>query len=278
MGEKPINISILSDNNAAPGLRAEHGFSLWIETEGVHLLFDTGSSDLFIENAKNMKVDLKMIDALILSHGHYDHTGGIKSLFEVAAPPKIYLHPSALKTRYSFHEEACHPVSMPEESLKIVSHLTAGQLGWVSSNLKLSSHVGINGVIPRVTDFEDTGGRFYLDQNMSQIDIIEDDMTLWFETNEGLVICTGCCHSGLINTLQYITQLSGTKKIKSIVGGLHLLDANQRRLSRTVAELGCYDIQTLVPCHCTGDGAVSYLKEHLHCKVIPGYAGLILSL
>jgi 7,8-dihydropterin-6-yl-methyl-4-(beta-D-ribofuranosyl)aminobenzene 5'-phosphate synthase len=97
-------------------------------------------------------------------------------------------------------------------------------------------------------------------------------MAFWIKTRRGLVVCIGCCHAGIINTLQYIVGLTGEKRIHTIVGGLHLLNAQEEQLHKVVSELKQFDIETIIPCHCTGDQAYTHLATACNC--IKGYAGM----
>ena len=100
MGALPIAITILVDNQAGPGLTTEHGFSLWIEADGRHILFDTGQGPALPMNARTIGVDLRKTDLLVLSHGHYDHTGGMPHFLHVATNPHGYFHPGVVLPRY----------------------------------------------------------------------------------------------------------------------------------------------------------------------------------
>lgn len=106
--------------------------------------------------------------------------------------------------------------------------------------------------MPRQSDFEDVGGPFFLDPDSHAGDLIEDDQSMWFETDDGLVILLGCCHAGLSNTVEHIRKFSGIQKVKGIIGGMHLVNADQNRLDRTFAVMKEWKPAFLVPCHCTG--------------------------
>jgi 7,8-dihydropterin-6-yl-methyl-4-(beta-D-ribofuranosyl)aminobenzene 5'-phosphate synthase len=112
------------------------------------------------------------------------------------------------------------------------------------------------GTIPRITDFEDTGGPFFLDPCCSMPDSLDDDQAIFFETLQGLVIVLGCAHSGVINTLRYIDELSGGKPIHAVIGGMHLVQASPERISRTIEEFRRMNVQWFMPGHCTGMAAM----------------------
>ncbi len=269
-------ITILSDNHAEMPLLSEHGLALWIETGGKRVLLDTGQGAALTHNASLLGVSLAETDVLVLSHGHYDHTGGVPDVLREAPNADVYLHPAAFLPRYSVRGGKPKSVQIQGAAMSsIVSHPEA-LVHWVSGPVFSAGGCSLTGPIPRITGFEDTGGPFYLDPGGNNPDLIEDDMAVWFDSEDGLVVCTGCCHSGIINTLHYIISLSGQSRIKQVVGGLHLVGAGQERLERTAEALNEMQIEELVPCHCTGDHAVEYLSGNLTCRVRPGYAGLIL--
>ncbi len=261
------------DNRAAPGLIGEHGLSLWIEAEGKHILFDTGQGGAFEANARALGVDISKTDILVLSHGHYDHTGGIPQVLKAAGGVEVYCHQGVVAPRFSIRNGTPKPIQMPSESIAAIDNLPAHGIHWVSEPVLVSERIGVTGPIPRETNYEDTGGPFYLDPAGKQADPIDDDLALWITTQDGLIVCVGCCHAGLVNTLNYIRRISKDTRIRSVIGGFHLRSASSQRLDRTVAVLQSLKPETVVPCHCTGENAVAALCRALGSRVSPGAAG-----
>lgn len=266
MGASPIAITILVDNQAGPGLTTEHGFSLWIEADGHHILFDTGQGPALPVNAGTLGVDLRQTDMVVLSHGHYDHTGGIPHVLQVAPNAHVYCHPGVVQPRYSLRNGSPKPAHMPSEAMAALDRLPEKNLHWTSEAVRLSENIGLTGPIPRQTTFEDTGGAFFLDPEARHADPIEDDLALWIRTDQGLVVCVGCCHAGIINTLTHVRRLSGVAPIRAVIGGLHLLNADRRRLNHTLAAMQTMPIETVIPCHCTGDRAMDELEAVMGAK------------
>jgi 7,8-dihydropterin-6-yl-methyl-4-(beta-D-ribofuranosyl)aminobenzene 5'-phosphate synthase len=137
----------------------------------------------------------------------------------------------------------------------------------------LTKNTNVTGPIPRETEFEDTGGAFFLDPEGTRPDPIEDDIALWIRTGEGIVLCVGCSHAGLVNTLHHVQRLADGQSIRAVIGGFHLLHAGRDRLERTLASLRPSKIDMLVPCHCTGARAVEALQGAFGKRVSPGAAG-----
>lgn len=273
MSRQKTSVTILSDNHADSGLEAEHGLALWIEVDGQHILFDTGRGEAMPRNVERLGIDVSQADSVTLSHGHYDHTGNVPWALGLAPNAPLFLHPSALRSRYSIHETP-KQIGMPGSSVEAVQNLPGARRRWVSEPITLSTHVWLTGVVPRETAYEDTGGPFFLDEAGRETDEIPDDLSLWVQTPAGLVICLGCCHAGVINTLRYIVETSGDGRIIALLGGMHLSHASERRIMRTAEALKEYTISHLCPCHCTGDAACAYLAEHLGSAVQPGYTGM----
>lgn len=269
-----IRITLIVDNKADKGLVSEHGLAMWIETGDKNILLDTGQGGALLPNADGLGIDLRETDILVLSHGHYDHTGSVADVLQKAPHADTYLHPGAFLPRYSLRGGTPNSVQMPGVSMSAIISHPEEKVHWVNGLTITSEGINLTASIPRDTDFEDTGGAFFLDPGGKRPDPITDDLALWITTDEGLIICTGCCHSGIINTLRHITRSAGESRVKRIIGGLHLVNADRERLAKTVEELNKFDIEELVPCHCTGDDAVEYLSENLDCRVIQGYAGM----
>ncbi|AQQ10001.1 metallo-beta-lactamase/flavodoxin domain-containing protein [Sedimentisphaera cyanobacteriorum] len=273
-----MKITILVDNNSAEGLGSEHGLSMFLEAGGSKVLFDAGQTELLAENADNLGVDLSSIDYIVLSHGHYDHTGGLGYVLKRAEKAKLYCHEGLLKARYSLKTLGAHSVAVQEEIKKAIENLPTERKIWYEQPLTIPGGINLTGTVPRITAFEDTGGNFFLDREGRYIDELEDDISLWAETPRGLVIVLGCCHSGIVNTIRRIQDISEKTKIDTVVGGMHLVHAGQERLRGTVEDLSQMDIKCLVPCHCTGDYAAEYLKNNLNCEVQQGFAGMKLEI
>lgn len=269
-----FKLTVVVDNKGAEGLAVEHGYCLHIETPSGNLLLDTGQKDALIPNCESLGIALEDVSTLVLSHGHYDHTGGVSQVIRSNREVEIYLHSAAFHPRYSLDGEKPNIVKMPLKAMEAVMNHNDLKVHWLTRPLSPLPGVGITGPISRNCDFEDTGGRFYLDPAGREVDTIRDDVALWLHGEDGLVVCLGCCHAGLVNTLEYITARTGEKRISTIIGGMHLLHADTTRLEKTVQALSGYDIGRIIACHCSGDEAVRYLAENLSCEVSAGYAGL----
>lgn len=273
MTSSDTRITIIVDNHAGEGLTGEHGLSMWIKTAGKTILFDTGQGSAFGRNAHLLGINLSETDALVLSHGHHDHTGGIAQVLREAPEVDVYCHPGVVRPRYAIRKEAAKAIQMPRESKAAMDTLSSKHLHWVQDPLMLSDSIGITGHVPRKTDFEDTGGPFYLDPEGKRPDLIDDDLALWIRTDQGLVVCLGCCHAGLVNTIRHVRSISGTERIRAIIGGLHLMNADRQRIEQTVDALQSFSPEIIVPCHCTGDNAMALLLNALGERVVTGVSG-----
>lgn len=268
-------IRVLVDNRAAEGLAAEHGFSLWLEVSGRRVLFDTGQGAALVPNAAALGCDLSQVDVLLLSHGHYDHTGAVADVVRLAPSSRIFCHSNVFVPRYSIRpDEAPRAISMALPSGEALFSVPDGRVQWVTRPRLIADGIGISGPVPRRHSLEDTGGPFFLDPDGCTPDSISDDLSLWIETPRGLVVFTGCCHSGLVNTVEHIREASGVEKIHGIIGGLHLVNASRERIEFTCSALREWNPAFVVPCHCTGEEANSYLRAALGDRVTAGYAGL----
>jgi 7,8-dihydropterin-6-yl-methyl-4-(beta-D-ribofuranosyl)aminobenzene 5'-phosphate synthase len=272
MHEATIDIVVDNQASSSHGLCGEHGLAVWITFARRRILFDSGQKALF-PNAEKLGIDLGAADLLVLSHGHYDHAGGAAEVIKNTPGLRVYLHPAALDKRFSFREGNFKFIGMPETVKTALGSIPPGNVHWVTSSMTIANGVGLSGPIPRLTEYEDTGGPFYLDAEAKISDPISDDLALWFRSDRGLVVVVGCSHAGLINTLHQVQQASGETQLHAVIGGFHLNMASELRLQHTVNALKKFAPEIIVPCHCTGDLAIKTLIKTFGEKVKPGFAG-----
>lgn len=268
-----VTITVLAENMAqGMGLLGEHGLSLWIETPETCVLFDTGQGLALPHNAEALGLDMECVDAIVLSHGHYDHTGGLHHALSEMPHVRMFLHPSALATRFGRREGISREIGMPAHVRGAVEERRTS-ITWTRGPTEVASGMFVTGPIPRRSGFEDTGGPFFLDADGTVPDPIEDDQAMWIETPGGIVVLLGCAHSGVVNTLNHIQQQIGRKPIRAIVGGMHLGSASDERVSRTIESLSQLGIDGIWPCHCTGATATAQLMAALGDRCHPCSVG-----
>ena len=263
-----FRITLLVDHRAvSPALATEHGLSFLLELGELVILFDTGASDAFLRNGDHLGIPLDRVAHVILSHGHWDHTGGIQAALDRAPGAQLYLHPQALGPKFSRHpERPVREIGFPKASWSAVCPL-AHRVNWTTAPLRLFREVGLTGPIPRRRPLEDVSGPFFLDREGCHPDPLVDDQALWIQTPSGLVVVLGCAHAGVVNTLEYVQRITGETRIRAVLGGLHLVNASEQRLSFTVEALQRLEVEAIFPCHCSGESGVATLQKYLGDRV-----------
>ncbi|HAI11406.1 MAG TPA: MBL fold metallo-hydrolase [Phycisphaerales bacterium] len=258
---RTFTITTLVENTATGrNIRAEHGLSYWIEADGHCILFDTAQTpDVLMHNARRLKFDFADVEAVVLSHGHYDHTGGLMAVLDEAKHPRLYLHPDALAKRYSQHTGGVMVDVGVAGGLSRAMLADKAEIVWTQSPTEIVPGLWVTGQVPRINQFEDTGGDFYLDAKAQQVDPIVDDQSIFFDTGQGVVVLLGCAHAGVINTLTHIRLLTNDRPIYAVIGGMHLLHASEERMTQTIESFRALNVQLLAPTHCTGPFAAARL-------------------
>jgi 7,8-dihydropterin-6-yl-methyl-4-(beta-D-ribofuranosyl)aminobenzene 5'-phosphate synthase len=255
-----VTITTLVENTVnLGGLRAEHGLSFLVRAGGKKLLFDTGQSDLLLHNARKMGLALEDLDAIAFSHGHYDHTGGLEAVCQVALQARVFSHPAALAPKFTVNLDGTSRfVGLAPGSVELLRK-PERRMTWTTKPTEVMPGLFVTGEIPRANAFEDTGGRFFLDTGCTRPDPLIDDQALYFDTEGGLVVILGCAHSGAINTLDYIREITHGRPVDTILGGMHLLAAGPERMKPTIDALRRCAPKRIIPAHCTGSSATAQL-------------------
>ncbi len=251
---------LVEDTTGGHELRAEHGLALWIEFGTRKILFDTGQSDMLLHNAQVLGVDLSQVEAIVLSHGHYDHVGGLEKLLEIAPAVPVYLHPQALQPKFAGSERNSREIGIqPKMAALLERRLRDGRGTYTEGPTEIFPGAWVTGQIPRRSTFEDTGGPFFANRNATRPDALLDDQALVLKTGAGLVVVLGCAHAGVVNTLDYVAELFPGQAVQTVLGGMHLIRASQARIAHTIQAIRRLDVQRIVPGHCTGREAVREL-------------------
>lgn len=274
-----MKLTVLVDNNTLIDkyFVAEPGLSFYIEDEGKKILFDLGYSGIFIENALKMSVDLKHIDNLVFSHGHLDHTWGLSSYIKYIndlvfenknfKKPEIIAHPQAFDSK--IHEEKGEVGSLisKDKLAKFFSLNLSDKPYWITNKLVFL------GEIPRVTDFEGKcTSKVMISED--QHDCLLDDTALVYDSSQGLVIITGCSHSGICNIIEYTKSLFPDKPIFDVIGGFHMLGTGKSQMQLILDYFKKQNITRIHPCHCTDLAAKIAFSEVVKVKEVG--VGLVL--
>ena len=240
-----MKLTVLCDNNTFIDnyLLGEPALSFFIENNDDKILFDLGYSNVYKQNAKKLSIDLSKVEAIAFSHGHDDHTKGLK-YFDFNSKPTIYFCNGCFDKKMSDGIEISAPYSLDEMKKKFKMKQT-------DKPFEISENLFYLGHIPRVTDFEKANPNLLTFKGKEWIvDSFTDDTAMVYDGENGLTVITGCSHSGICNIISYAKSLFG-KPVKQVIGGFHLLELN-KDAEKAIKFLKKEKIEELYPCHCTG--------------------------
>ncbi len=244
-----MKLVVLSEVKAMDGFGSEHGLSFLIEVDQEKVLFDTGASDLYLKNAQKLGIDPNRVDTIVLSHGHWDHGDGLQ--FTEGLP--LVCHPGCFVTR--FRKSGFGNIGLALSQQEIESRF---ELKTSAEPVRLTEHLWFLGEIPRVNDFEARSTRYVLEGG--QEDFLTDDSGLVCITDRGLVVISGCAHSGICNMVEHARQLTGINRVEGVIGGFHLRAVNDQA-RKTIEYLKYTEVRRIYPSHCTMDPALSQFYD-----------------
>lgn len=251
-----MRVTCVVDNTARRSSTywGEHGAAFLIEREGQRLLFDTGQSgQVLLHNLRESGIEPTEINTLVLSHAHYDHTGGLAALLREAPDLPLYAHPDVFRPRYSRRERGMEPIGIPWTRAAITAQ---AQLHLDAAPIEVAPGIWTTGEISPRMELEGRSTRHFIREGDRWVpDPYRDDMSLLLKTGAGWVVICGCCHAGLLNTLAVVQRHFGGK-IHAILGGTHLISASETDLNHIITQLEHeYGRPLLYPNHCTGEKA-----------------------
>ncbi len=257
-----LRLTVICENSVAGpfGLIGEHGWSCYVETGDCRLLFDTGQGLGVVPNSLTLKKDLRSIDAIVLSHGHYDHTSGLPAVIGISGPKPVYAHPDVFLSRYWKKGDVIREIGLryKKEYLEGIG----AQFKKVIDFREIYPGIYVTGEVPKITEFEPPDPNMQLnDPETGWIqDHLKDDLSIVIDTDKGLFVILGCAHAGMINILKHIGKSLPGRPIHTVMGGTHLGLADPAQFGATLAALEEFDIKRLGASHCTGleNGAKLY--------------------
>lgn len=274
-----ITITTLVDNTSQNDqLAGEHGLSVYIETGKRKILFDTGKSDLYFTNACKLNINLQEVDTAIISHGHYDHIGGLTHFLKLNSKAKVYLQKAIFDHQYlSIKGEKINQIGYSEDLMKFQDRFIFLEDDvTIDENLIFIKKIASNYSKPKGNKL-----LFVTDGETVNNDSFEHEMLFAIETDNTLIMFSGCAHNGILNMIYTLKKHFPEKEIKAIHGGLHLIEPNLFTETESDEELMeiAQNIQLLAPHatiytgHCTGENAINKIKEVLANNLKSFYAG-----
>ncbi len=263
-----LSLTVLSENRVnKPNLLAEQGLSIFVSTPASNILFDTGQLYATLHNARQLGIDLGSTSQIFLSHGHYDHVGGLRYISREIKLPEIICHPNLFNKKYRLIDDERIDIGVPWDKTELEEG--GVKFGFRTHSKEIMPDVWVSGEIPRLTGYE-VIDETYQERILESFihDHLHDDMSLVLNTTRGLVILLGCGHAGVVNTIKHAMRMVNESRIHLIMGGMHLQRATDEKIGKIIQALAKLDPDFIIPLHCTGFRAINQMFNTFHERVL----------
>jgi 7,8-dihydropterin-6-yl-methyl-4-(beta-D-ribofuranosyl)aminobenzene 5'-phosphate synthase len=273
-----MKITALIENKARQGLACEHGLAVHIEFQGINYLLDTGASDQFVENAKQLSIDLSLIKVAFLSHSHYDHSGGYHGFFQENSVAKVYLQEEAKENCYAKILWFKQYIGIPESILTTFNN----RFVYVNKNTEVAPGVWLIRHTTKGLERIAKKAHFYREGKMGlRADDLLHEQSLVFVENECVVILNSCCHAGVDHVVEEVLEVFPGHKVLAMIGGFHLMglrgpkskSISKRKIETLGQRLIDLRVQEIYTGHCTGDPAFEILYKKFSNQIHHFHAG-----
>ena len=273
-------ITVICENRAAApvGVAGEYGFAALIEKDGEKILFDTGQGIALKSNAAALRTDLSRVNQLVLSHGHFDHTGGLAQALTASGGAEVVAHPDIFDSKYSripFGTETRHfYIGIPYRREFLESSLGAS-FSMKTDYTEIAPGVWFSGEIPRKIAFEKPDAALMVKREGRFVeDPMLDDASILVETDSGPVIVAGCAHAGIVNVMNHFREKTGHNSFHAVIGGTHL--GFSEELEQVVKTMDAFEemgLDLVAVSHCTGNEAAAACYNRFREKFAFANAG-----
>lgn len=260
-----MKISILCNDKSTKDFEKYHGFSAFVSTSAGNFIYDTGFGDVAVYNAEKLGINLKETKGIIISHGHYDHTGGLETILKETGPIDVYVGINAFAKKVKGNRNIGFPLSKEEYKNLGANIIT------VKESMGINPEVRLFTCAPLETG-EEPGKEFQKEsEGETKRDLFEEELTLGLTGERGTFVITGCSHRGIGNILSMIDEHNFS--IKGIIGGFHLNSDNTYGINKALEIFKKFNVMYIGPCHCTDASVISQLKQTLKERIFEVKAG-----
>ncbi|MCD6245529.1 MBL fold metallo-hydrolase [candidate division WOR-3 bacterium] len=256
MKRNKFKITVLMDDQPGYGLKNEHGFSALIENRDDSILFDTGQSGAFIDNALKLGKNLQKVSKVVISHGHYDHIGGLRDFLEINRKAKVYIKKEAFYKKLKIEDGKYQSIGLSDDLSVYTSRFVfSEEVSEISKGIYISANIQNHGYrIHNKNMFTEVDG-------IIEEDRFDDEQFLFIKFEDQAFIISGCSHRGIVNIVKSAISQSNCSGVKGILGGFHMLNENEEDVNREMSALKKINPKIIAPCHCTGEIAIHKFKK-----------------